>query len=139
MPHTPNINIEELKKNGILNESRFFRLLSEQNNYVDPKTVKDFYMGLVRVVSMELRENGVCRFPHLGDFALVKQKDRIGWAGKAQAMIKGKYALKFYPKETWRKYFAKLGEKSGREGQLDPREKVLGQDLFNMDNYEGLQ
>lgn len=136
MAHTPPIDIRELVKKGILDETRFFRLLSEQNNYVDPKTVRDFYMGLVRVLSTELKENGVVRLPHLGDMALVRQKDKIGWAGQFQRMIEGKYMLKFYPKETWRKYFHKLGENTGRAGQLDPREKVLGR---NLDSFDGLQ
>jgi hypothetical protein len=129
MPHVPPIDLRELLKNGILNEDRFFRLLSEQNNYVDPKTVKDFYMGLVRLVTAELKENGVCRLPHMGDMALIKTKDHLGWAGQFQRIITGKYVLKFYPKEAWRKYFSKLEKKSGREGKLDPREKVLGQNL----------
>lgn len=136
MPTVPPIDTRELVKKGILDETRFFRLLSEQNNYVDPKTVRDFYMGLVRLITSELKENGVCRLPHLGDMALVKQKDRLGWAGQFQTMIQGKYILRFYPKELWRKYFVKLGEKQGREGQLDPREKVLGK---NLDSLEGLQ
>ena len=129
MSYKPSINIPELKKKGVLNEERFFRLLSEQNNYVDTKTIKDFYMGLVRLATKELRENGVVRFPHLGDFALVKQKDSIGWAGQFQTMLTGKYMLKFYAKDSWKRYFVKLGEKTGREGALDPREKLLNREV----------
>ena len=130
MPYTPKINLKELVKKGVLNEDHFFQILSEQNNYVDVKTVKDFYMGLVRVITAELRKNGVVRLPHLGDFALVKQKDRIGWIGyKHQGLVTGKYMIKFYVKDTWRKYFTGLSEKSGLEGKLDVREKLFGQDL----------
>ena len=129
MAHTPPIDLRELAKKGVLDEDRFFRLLSEQNNYVDPKTVKDFYMGLVRLLSKELKENGVVRLPCLGDMALVKQKDKMGWAGQFRRMIYGKYMLKFYPKEAWRKYFTELEKKTGREGALDPREKILNKDL----------
>jgi hypothetical protein len=129
MAYTPPIGIRELGKNGFLDEDRFFRLLSEENNYVDPKTVKDFYMGLVRLLSKELKERGVVRLPHLGDMALVKQKDKLGWAGKFQAMVLGKYMLKFYPQDSWRKYFTKLSERPGREGALDPREKLLNKEL----------
>ena len=119
------IDVRELSKKGVLNEGRFFELLSEQNNYVDTRMVKDFYMGLVRLLTQELKKNGVIRLPHIGDIALVKQKDRVGWAGQFQKLILGKYILKFYPNLQWRKYFAKLGGKSGFEGRLDPREKVL--------------
>ena len=126
------IDLRELNKKGVLNEDRFFRLLSEHNNYVEPKMVKDFYMGLVRHITKELKDNGVVRLPHLGDMALVKQKDHIGWAGQFQKIITGKYLLRFYPKETWRDYFTQLEKKTGLEGKLDPREKVLGRDLDNL-------
>lgn len=129
MAHTPIIDVRKIAKKGVLDEKRFFTLLSQECNYVSPETLRDFYMGLVRHATKELRTNGIVRFPHLGDFALVKQKSRIGWAGQFQTILKGKYILKFYPKEIWRKYFTKLSEKPGIEGKLDPREKVLGQNL----------
>ena len=129
MAYTPPINVKELNKKGLLKEDRFFQLLSEENNYVDPKVTKDFYLGLVRVITSELRKNGVIRLPHLGDMALVKQKDRLGWSGKHQMMQTGKYMLKFYASQVWKKYFSKLSERSGLEGDLDPREKVLGETL----------
>ena len=129
MSYTSQIDVRELGKKGVLDEDRFYRLLSEQNNYVDHKTVKDFYMGLVRVITKDLRDNGVCRLPHLGDMALVKQKDKIGWAGKFQKIIKGSYLLKFYPKSVWKQYFVELSKKDGLDGRLDPREKILGREL----------
>lgn len=129
MSHKPPIDIKSLAKSGVLDEDRFFRLLSEKNNYVDVGTVKNFYMGLVETITKDLRDNGVARLPHLGDFALVKKKDHIGWTGKIQQMIRGKYILKFYPKQSWKQYFTKLEEKTGREGALDPREKVLNREI----------
>lgn len=126
----------ELKKKGVFDEDRFFRLLSEQNNYVDSKTVKDFYMGLVRLMTQELKENGVIQLPHVGYLALMKQKDKMGWIGKSWTMIRGQYVLRFYANQTWKKYFSKLSKPTGYEGKLDPREKLLGKDL---DNFEGLQ
>lgn len=129
MPHTPPIDIKALVKNGILNEDRFYNLLSAENNYVDIETIKDFYMGLVRLLTSELRKNGVVRLPHLGDMALVKSKDKLGWSGKYQKMQIGKYMLKFYATQPWRIYFSKLSERTGREGALDPREKIFGRTL----------
>jgi len=129
MPHTPKIGLRELQKKGVLNEDRFFMLLAEHCNYVSPETLRDFYMGLVRHITKELRKNGVVRLPHLGDFALVKQKDKLGWAGKYQRMLEGKYMLKFYALQVWRQYFIGLSEKPGLEGFLDPREKVLNKKL----------
>lgn len=99
------IEITNLTKRGLLDETRFFRLLSEQNNYVDPKTVRNFYEGLVRVIKSELRENGGIRLPDIGDMALVKVKAHIGWVGKIRQIIPESQTLKFYPKEALRKYF----------------------------------
>jgi hypothetical protein len=133
MAYKTPVNIRALEKKGLLSEDRFFRLLSEQNNYVESKAVKDFYMGLVRLVTKELKDSGFVRLPHLGDLALVKMKDHLGWAGQYRMMMQGKYTLRFYPKEAWKKYFAKLADRSGIEGKMDPREKVLGQNLDSME------
>jgi hypothetical protein len=126
------INVKELTKRGLTSRVRFFRLLSEQNNYVDPEVVEKFYMGLVRLITQELRTNGFIRLPHLGDFAMLKQKDRVCWAGKFKRLVTGKYLLKFFVSEKWRDYFTALEEKTGLEGKLDPREKVLG---YILDEY----
>lgn len=129
MPHTAPINTSKLKKEGIIDEEKFFSLLSAENNYIDLKNTKTFYMGLVRVMTKELKEKGIVRLPHIGDFALVKQKDRYGLKGKTMGMITGVYVVKFYIKRAWRDYFKKLEEKSGLQGALDPREKSLGYEL----------
>lgn len=129
MGHTPKIGIAELKKKGFLDEKRFFLLLSQENNYVDEAVVKDFYYGLVRVLTSELKKSGVVRLPELGDFALLKQKDSPRWAGKTRYIMKGGYALKFYAKDVWRAYFVKLAEQSGYAGALDPREKLLNKNI----------
>ena len=124
-----------LKKAGAINPDAFFQLLSEQCNYISKKHAEDFYMGLVRTVTQELRKKGVCQLPHMGYFALVKRAPKAlgvkgtGIAGAIRGMVSERYALVFYPNYTWRDYFAKLGQQNGREGRLDPREKVLGQEI----------
>jgi len=75
---------------------------------VDRDTLFHFYMGLVQVVAGELMQNKVARLPHLGDFGLVTQKRRVGWAGPHQMMLEPKEVLRFYPKERFRRYFNKL-------------------------------
>jgi len=94
-----------LKNKELLDEKRFFRLLSEQSNYLDYDTSFHFYMGLVLLIGDELRKNQFVRLPHLGDFALVRQKARPGWVGKAHLVIHPRDVLKFYPKERLRRYF----------------------------------
>ena len=129
MAHPLPIDVRALGKEGVLDEERFFRLLSGHCNYVAPEVVKNFYEGLFHHMTDELRKNGVVRLPRIGDFALVKQKPTMGWAGQFQRIIKGSYILTFYPHQGWRKYFKKLQENPGREGKLDPREKVLNRVL----------
>jgi len=107
MPTTPPFPRKKLAKMGMLKENDFFSALSAQNNYMDKRAVRDFYMGLVRVLTDELRENGIVRMPHIGDFAMVLQKDRMGWSGKERKMFKRKYILKFYSNDSWRKYLNK--------------------------------
>lgn len=138
MPSTPQINIPALKKMGILDEDKFYRLLSDQCNYIDPKTVKDvFYAGFVRAITKELRVHGVVRLPHIGFFYLLKQKDKMGWAGKFQGILKGKCIIKFYATESWRKYFAKYQEGLANEAAADPRSKVLKQNLMDLTDIVG--
>jgi|GEM_PF-2895939 len=129
MAQKSKIEIKELAKKGVLNDKTFYRLLSEQNNYIDEDSSKAFYMALVRVVTKQLREQGVSRLPHIGDLALVKQQDKMGLSGKVRIFLKGKYAIRFYVNLTWKKYFTTLAAQPGKAGKLDPREKVLDRKL----------
>jgi len=108
MAWTPPIKRRE--KKNLLNDKRFYRLLSEQCNFADRDTLFIFYTGLVQVVAQELRRHKVARLPHLGDFGLVEQKPRPGWMGKVHVHMVARDVLKFYPKERFRRYFSKFNE-----------------------------
>lgn len=105
MPWTP--PTKYLKKKELLNDKRFYRLLSAQTNFIDPETSLLFYIGLVALIGDELRKNRFVRLPHLGDMALVEQKPRPAWMGRMHAVIGTRVVLKFYPKERLRRYFSK--------------------------------
>ena len=96
-----------LRDKELTNDKRFYRLLSQQANYIDPDTSFLFYMGLVALIGDELRKHQFCRLPHLGDFALVRQKARPAWCGRLHAIIGPREVLKFYPKEYLRRRFNK--------------------------------
>ena len=96
-----------LKQPELLDEKRFYRLLSEQSNYINPELALVFYAGLVCLIGEELRQHKFCRLPHLGDFALVEQKPRPAWMGRLHAVIGTRQVLKFYPKEYLRRRFNK--------------------------------
>ena len=119
MPHTPPFDRRALTKEGIFNDDRFFRLLSERCNYVDDATVRMFYLGLVKLIVSELRTNGAIRLPHIGDFALIKQMAKTILSGRtADGMPRRINAdplnmLKFYPKYTLRLYFQKFNRPLG--------------------------
>jgi len=94
-------------KKDLLSSKRFYRLLGEQFNFIDPDTALLFYTGLVALIGEELRKNKIVRLPHLGDFALVTQKPRPAWMGRLHAVMGSREVLKFYPKEHLRRYFNK--------------------------------
>ncbi|SRR5258708_5997449 len=90
---------------GILTDENFYARLSEEFNYVDKKVAREFWSAVVRTVSKELKDKGLCRLPHLGDFALVVEKPKFLLHGKTRLKTEGKPILKFYAKEDWRDYF----------------------------------
>ncbi|MDP3792204.1 MAG: hypothetical protein Q8Q89_00545 [bacterium] len=90
-----------------MSDKRFYRRLSAQSNFIDPDTTFIFYIGLVGLISDELRKHKIVRLPHLGDMALVMQKSRPAWVGRAHVVISPREVLKFYPKEHLRRYFNK--------------------------------
>lgn len=105
MAHTPKLNRRENRH--LLNDERFYKLLAKECNYMDRDSIFVWYMALVAVVGEELRQHGMARLPHLGDFSLSVQKSRTAWAGKAHVVINPREVLKFYPKEHLRRYFNK--------------------------------
>jgi hypothetical protein len=98
--------VKYLKRKELLDEDRFFRLLGLKSKFVDRDTAFIFYMGLVELIGAELRVNKFIRLPHIGDIALVMQKPRPAWVGKAHVVIGSREVLKVYPKEHLRRYFA---------------------------------
>jgi len=98
---------KHLKKKELLNYERFYRLLSESSNFVDPEAVIRIYLGLIMVIDQELRRHKFIRLPILGDFALVRQKSRPAWVGRSHCVIDGREVLKFYTKEAFREHFNK--------------------------------
>lgn len=115
--------IKDIKRTGVLDEKKFFQDIASRCNYIDESAVRDFYMSMVRTITSSLRENGVVRLPHLGDLALVKQKDKIGISGRAYGvMVKGAHMLKFYPSYAIKQYFSEWAK---TQPTADPKEKLL--------------
>ncbi len=65
-----------------------------------------FYMGMIAAIGDELNKHQFVRLPHLGNMALVMQKPRPAWVGKAHLVIGSRAILKFYPKEYLRRRFS---------------------------------
>jgi hypothetical protein len=99
-----------LRKKELLERDRFYHLLSEQCNSIDPATVVLIYFGLVGLIANELRKHKFIRLPMLADIALVHQKARPAWVGKRHVIIDGRETLKVYPKERFRRYWNKRQE-----------------------------
>src|SRR3989338_7202181 len=96
---------KHLRRKELLNNERFYRLLSESSNFMDPEAAIRVYLGLVVVIDQELRKHKFIRLPVIGDLALVRQKARPAWVGRAHCIIDGKEVLKFYPKQDFRRHF----------------------------------
>ena len=108
MATTPPYDRRKLVKDGIFDDDRFYRLLSENCGYISKDLAKQFYSALVRLMTSEMRTNGVVRLPHIGEIALVPEAPRPRWAGKVQVVMSGLRIIRFYPKTDWRDYFNKL-------------------------------
>lgn len=98
---------KHLRKKELLDNERFYRLISERSNYIDPEVALRIYFSLVAVITEELNKHKFIRLPILGDFALIRQKSRPAWVGRLHSVIDGMEVLKFYPRSTFREYFNK--------------------------------
>lgn len=103
MPYTPPINRRQ--NNHLLNDDRFYKLLSQHYNHISKDEAFIFYISIVKLVEQELRRHKMVRLPHLGDFALVTYKGGPRLVGKQQVRTGDHEVLKFYPKERLRRYF----------------------------------
>lgn len=103
MPHTP--PIQRNKNRHLLNDERFYKLLSQQYSHISKDEAFIMYIAIVKLVEQELRRHKMIRLPHLGDFALVKYKGRPALVGGQQVQMGDREVLKFYPKERLRRYF----------------------------------
>ena len=108
MPYNPPINRAELKKKGVFDKTRFYNDLAASCGYISTDMAERYYLSFVRMVTSRLKKEGVIRLPHLGDFALVVQKEKLALVGREQKKIPAQKVLKFYPINTWREYFNKL-------------------------------
>jgi nucleoid DNA-binding protein len=98
---------KHLRKKELLDPERFYRLVSQRSNYIDPEVAVRLYFAVVAVITDELKEHKFIRLPILGDFALIRQKSRPAWIGRSHSVIDGMEVLKFYPRSTFREYFNK--------------------------------
>ncbi|MDO8513937.1 MAG: hypothetical protein Q7S50_00110 [bacterium] len=98
---------KHLKTKELTDSKRFYRELSAMCNFVDDETATQWYIGLVRLISQELRNNKFVRLPHIGDLALSPQKRKVAWCGKAHVYLGPTETLRFYPHDKMRRYFAK--------------------------------
>ncbi len=96
---------KHLRKKELLDNERFYRLVSERSNYIDPEVALRIYFSVVAVITEELNKHKFIRLPILGDFALIRQKSRPAWVGRSHGVIDGMEVLKFYPRSTFREYF----------------------------------
>lgn len=108
-------HLREKRRSGLVNKKRFFDLISANSNHIDPEIVELVYLGLVKTVSQELRNNQFIRLPFLADIALKKLPPHyrpVGnlIAGQKKVWFEDLVTVRFYPVEALSRYFHKLGK-----------------------------
>ena len=95
-------------KKGAISTENLCKLISDKCGYTDPGSVKQFYIGLVRVIIDGLRDNDSMYLENLGEFKITTLKER-----RSRLVTTGEYALlpackvvKFLPCEKL-KYYVK--------------------------------
>lgn len=132
MPGQKNpFDVVRLKKEGIiLKDDKFYELLSEGWNHLDPESVRQYYLAFVKIVSRQIRTKGVIRLPHLGDYALVKQPTGRPVISTGRITKRNDiYALRFYPDRNLKAYFSKHVNHGADTVMFDPREKILNRKI----------
>lgn len=110
MPHTPPINLKQLKARGMLDEERFYHDVATEAGVADVDTVKKIYGAMVRVITRRLLDNFGTRMPYLGDFGMPLFRSKTARMGTQTVKLPPRRTLKFYPKNTWTQHLAaKLG------------------------------
>ena len=111
--------LKHLRKKELMDNERFYRLLSQRSNYMAPESVVAVYLALTMVIVDELRAHKYIRLPILGEFATVRQKSRPAWLGRAHCIIDGLEVLKFYPRQDFRQ-FIRNGQKAKALSSMPP-------------------
>jgi hypothetical protein len=55
--------LKHLRKKELMDNERFYRLLSQRSNYMDPEAVAMIYLALTMVIVDELRAHKYIRLP----------------------------------------------------------------------------
>ena len=88
----------------------FFKLIAINSGVSDLSIVKNFYYGLIRTISRELRNKHTIRLPDWGEFVLGIYKARnIKSVDGSMISIPAKPTVRFKPDRKVKKYFLTLG------------------------------
>ena len=86
---------------------------------MDEENVKMFYLGLVKLMTEELRAYEMIRLPHIGDFEIKEMAGKSVITGRfpnskisIRRLMPRFKAVKFYPNKSWRDYFKAKGKLS---------------------------
>lgn len=107
-------------KNQSLSPKELWSEIARYNRYATHTDAKDFYMAIVKVISVAVKKSGKIVLPYLGTFKLVREKQRYmrDYRSGVLVQIPQKYLLKFEPCESLRVHFKELDER-GELAHLD--------------------
>lgn len=95
-----------------IDQEEFFKKIAVNAGIRDLDTVRDFYYGMIRTISRELKERQIVRLPDWGDFNLKVMKERRTTDVNTKAIITlpAKTLVKFSPDYKVKRYFHSFGE-----------------------------
>lgn len=95
------------EKRALLGTERYYKLLVEKCAEFGASRDLVFlvHMASLRVIGQELNRHGVVRIPHVGTIALVSQKPRPEWHGRARVRLPTRKVLKMYPHYMLRRVY----------------------------------
>jgi len=95
-----------------ISSEEFFKKIAINAGIRDLDTVKDFYYGMVRTISRELKDKQIINLPDWGEFNLRVMKSRRTTDVNTKNIINlpAKTLVKFSPDYKVKKYFYSFGE-----------------------------
>ena len=98
---------------------KVWQKISAKSNYIDPEVAKKVYYGLVKAIVADLRNDGTCWLPDLGEFRLIDRNAREIQNPKYGTLhMDAIKAVRFSPDYKLSEYFKNLNSNQRADGSV---------------------